>query len=60
MKTYLKRCPNCGLSFVSTDNFCGKDGVKLEPAQVDCSKCGTVIWKTEKFCTECGEEQHGN
>lgn len=53
----MKVCPKCN-SWTTDENakFCRHDGTALEDIGTYCAKCNTYIYKTDNYCSHCGEK----
>ncbi|MEE9583875.1 MAG: SUMF1/EgtB/PvdO family nonheme iron enzyme, partial [Candidatus Brocadiales bacterium] len=51
-----QRCPACGQIYLKDEEFCGKDGSKLEAVEAEliCPKCGRKGQPGETFCRNDG------
>lgn len=51
-------CPNCNIPVAVGASFCGNCGKQLASASSDnCSRCGTAMPPTVKFCPKCGNKR---
>lgn len=48
-----EKCPQCGASIRSVDNFCGKCGVKIIRIP-KCPSCSAEVDPSDNFCRRCG------
>lgn len=51
--TEEEKCPQCGASITSLDNFCGKCGAKIIRIP-KCPSCTAAIDPSDNFCRQCG------
>lgn len=50
------KCPNCGLTYKTTDKFCPHCGKRLSKDPIICPDCGKSNESTAVFCANCGKK----